>query len=94
MDDAEGGPEVNAPIHCAACPCCASSLVRLVIPWGSHGPLTLHGRQIGPIVWTCAFCGYSLMGLAVPVRAASWTQSAYPCTYTILDVLAITEVTP
>lgn len=53
----------SKPLHSAVCPCCASSLLNL-----EGHDVTLHGKLIGPVRWCCAYCGYSLMGLAVPVR--------------------------
>ncbi len=70
------------PIYSAACPCCASTLVVLA---------QANGHELAPYAWTCAHCGFTLMGLAVPVRPIEvWDLKRQ---YTCLEVSEITRVT-
>ena len=64
------------PIFSVVCPCCASTLVVLA---------RANGHRLAPLVWTCAYCGFTLMGLAVPIA-----RTPEGCQYTCLDVLDMT----
>lgn len=62
------------PIYSAACPCCASTLV------------TLTTRTVAR-VWSCAYCGFAMMGLAVPI------SPFVPCgMFTCVEARNMTEV--
>lgn len=43
------------PIFRVVCPCCACSIFDV-------------RARVGPITWTCSYCGFSMMGLAVPIQ--------------------------
>lgn len=69
------------PIHSAVCPCCACSLVELA---------RANAHPKAPLVWQCWHCGYSLMGLAIPVRPENW-KDYMP--RTCLEIYEATRVT-
>lgn len=81
---------MDRPIHRAACPCCACTLVSL----SGHDDAR---------VWSCASCGYSLMGLAVPFRRRRqivtrngrrtyWQEPGYVPFVTTLEATSMTEI--
>lgn len=70
---------MSGPVYAAVCPCCASSLVELA---------RANGHPLAPLCWACVHCGFTLMGLAVPVRPSPLRQC------TCLEVYEETKVRP
>ncbi len=75
------------PVHRSACPCCGGTLVTLA---GTDS--ALYGRPIGPFRWACSFCGYSMMGLPVPIRPRTYLAPNL-AHMTCLEVIQMTQVT-
>lgn len=75
------------PIYSAGCPCCACTLVAL--SGYEHGKL--YGKPLAPWVWRCIHCGFSLMGLPIPVSAPRRTKQELSHR-TCLEVREMTEV--
>lgn len=58
---------MEKPIYRVVCPCCASTLFDLETK--SSRIIAHNFISFGkPLVWTCSYCSFSMMGLAIPIR--------------------------